>query len=52
MHLYLIIFITLGFVPSTSLQVAIADSIVDQIQDCISKLIPIWIEKDPTKKVE
>ena len=47
-----VIFITLGFVPSTSVQVAIADSIVDQIQDCIAKVIAAFREKDEKKKVE
>ena len=37
--------------PETSFQVAIADSIVDQIQDCFNVIVKIFFEKDAEKKV-
>ncbi|XP_028401271.1 hematopoietic prostaglandin D synthase-like [Dendronephthya gigantea] len=39
-----------GFLPETSLEIAIADSIVDQIQDCVLKVIKMWFTKDASEK--
>ena len=44
----------LGFLPDTSLKVAIADGIVDQIQDCLQKWLEVDFkqdEEDEDKKV-
>ena len=48
---YYSFFILTGFLPETSIQIAIADSIVDQIQDCILRVIKMWFTKDPDEKV-
>ncbi|XP_046853680.1 glutathione S-transferase P 1-like [Xenia sp. Carnegie-2017] len=40
-----------GFVPESSLEIAIADSIVDQIQDCVLEAVKPCYIKDP-KEVE
>ena len=44
-------FFHVGFLPDTNLEIAIADGIVDQIQDCILKVIKMWFTKDPDEKV-
>ena len=35
--------------PETSLEIALADGIVDQIQDCVLKVIKMWFTKSPEK---
>ena len=47
--LYLLII--LGLTPEKNLQLAIADGIVDQIQDLFLEIAMTWIEKDAQKKV-
>ncbi|XP_046864114.1 hematopoietic prostaglandin D synthase-like isoform X2 [Xenia sp. Carnegie-2017] len=39
-----------GFMPETSLEIALADGIVDQIQDCVLKVIKMWFTKSPEKE--
>ena len=39
-----------GFLPETSLEIAVADGIVDQIQDCVLKVIRMWFTKDQIEK--
>jgi hypothetical protein len=49
--LLLSIFLLTGFLPETSLEIAIADGIVDQIQDCVLIVIRMWFTKNPNEKV-